>query len=162
MNFSVAVVSVLASAIAVNTVPQNPPSSPPWGTPRRPKMALSSTKFILPAQGKITKNGEGIDIEGNQGDEIVAAANGVVIESRWDDSGRGMGQVIVIRHNESNKITIYAHTHKRLVNAGEKVSRGDAIAQMGRSGKADRTVLHFQIREKNGRAINPCKVLSCP
>lgn len=162
MNFSVAVASLLVGAIAVNAVPQNPPSSPPWGTPRRPKVTLLSAKFILPAQGKITQKDEGIDIEGNQGDEIIAAANGVVIESRWDDSGRGLGQMIVIQHNELNKITIYAYTHKRLVNAGEKVSRGDVIAHMGRSGKADRTHLHFQIREKNGQAINPCKFLSCP
>jgi len=155
---------VAIAALIGAVIVQNPPfprRSDPPGSGRRDTVS-ASTGFILPAKGRITKAGERISISGNLGDPVVAAANGVVIKSQWDDSGEGLGQMIVIRHNHLDKLTIYAHNHKRLVNTGQRVQRGDAIAQMGATGKSSHNHLRFEIRDANGRALNPCNFVPCP
>ncbi len=84
---------------------------------------------------------------------ISATESGEVVYS--DDGLKGYGQLIIIKHN-THYLSVYAHNSKRLVKAGEWVSRGASVATMGRlSGKA---VLHFEIRH-NGEAENPMKYL---
>ncbi|MEB2315590.1 MAG: M23 family metallopeptidase, partial [Xanthomonadaceae bacterium] len=54
-------------------------------------------------------------------------------------------------------LSAYGHNRKRLVAEGEKVSAGQQVAEMGRSG-ASRDMLHFEIR-RNGKPIDPLPLL---
>ncbi|WP_188705443.1 peptidoglycan DD-metalloendopeptidase family protein [Silvimonas iriomotensis] len=118
-----------------------------------PKIAL-----IWPAKGpelktSATRN-NGIDIGGDKGSPVVAAAAGKVVYA--GEGIRGYGKLLVIKHNQ-DYLTAYAHNNNLLVNEGDQVSQGQKIATMGDSG-ADRVMLHFELRYK-GKAVDPTDFL---
>ncbi|MDT9146119.1 peptidoglycan DD-metalloendopeptidase family protein, partial [Escherichia coli] len=82
---------------------------------------------------------QGIDISGNAGDPVRAAASGVVVYS--GNGLIGYGELIIIKHNASY-LSAYAHNRKRLVKEGEQVRAGQQIAEMG-STASPRNELHF-------------------
>lgn len=94
----------------------------------------------------------GIDIDGNLGDPIYAAASGVVKEN---GPASGYGWVIVIDHG-SGLTTVYAHMYSNTVrvSAGQRVSKGQRIASIGNNGRSTGPHLHFEVR-KNGTPQNP-------
>ncbi|MDC0663898.1 peptidoglycan DD-metalloendopeptidase family protein [Marinobacter sp. SS21] len=101
--------------------------------------------------GKVNK---GLDIAGNAGDRIRAAAAGSVV---YAGSGLlGYGNLIIVNHNE-HYLSAYAHNRTILVQEGEDVEAGQVIAELGSSG-ADRPKLHFEIR-KNGNPVDPARYL---
>lgn len=98
--------------------------------------------------------GKGLDIAGERGDSVLAAASGTVV---YAGSGLvGYGRLLIIRHDE-NYISAYAHNDRFLVKEGDSVRLGQAIAEMGASG-ADREKLHFEIRER-GKPVDPLRFL---
>jgi murein DD-endopeptidase MepM/ murein hydrolase activator NlpD len=92
----------------------------------------------------------GLDIDGEKGDPIRAAAAGTVLRAGKD--GR-YGLSIVIRHGNGIE-TLYAHASVLLVREGDRVERSQKIARVGESGNARGTHLHFEVR-LDGRAVNP-------
>jgi len=101
--------------------------------------------------GKVNK---GIDIAGNPGDSVKAAASGNVVYA--GDGLLGYGNLVIVNHNEYY-LSAYAHNRKILVREGENVTAGQTIAELGSSG-TDRPKLHFEIR-KNGNPVNPVPYL---
>ena len=97
---------------------------------------------------------KGIDIGGDAGDPIEAAADGSVVYA--GNGLLGYGNLIIVNHSE-HFLSAYAHNRAILVEEGEKVSQGDTIAEMGSTG-ADRTMLHFEIRRK-GDPVDPAQYL---
>ncbi len=95
----------------------------------------------------------GIDIAAPAGTPIVAAADGVVIVAASSGYNTGYGQLIVISHVIDGRTvqTLYAHSRKIFVTAGQRVTKGQLIAEVGRTGRATGTHLHFEV---NG-AANP-------
>ncbi|MBI5078786.1 M23 family metallopeptidase [Candidatus Saganbacteria bacterium] len=93
----------------------------------------------------IRRNGkhDGIDITAREGTKIVAASGGTVIFSGWGPSGYGF--IVVIKHSEE-LVTVYAHNKKNLVERGQSVARGQAIALVGHSGRAEASHCHFEVR----------------
>ncbi|MGM0769508.1 MAG: peptidoglycan DD-metalloendopeptidase family protein [Pseudomonadota bacterium] len=101
--------------------------------------------------GKVNK---GVDIAGDPGDAVKAAAGGNVV---YAGSGLlGYGNLIIVNHNE-HYLSAYAHNRKILVQEGEDVKAGQVIAELGSSG-SDRPKLHFEIR-KNGNPVDPTHYL---
>lgn len=92
----------------------------------------------------------GIDIHAPKGAPIVAAANGVVRSARWRT---GFGYTVEINHGFGLS-TLYAHASKLLVKAGQKVRRGDVVAQVGSTGISTAPHLHYEVR-LNGVHVNP-------
>lgn len=92
----------------------------------------------------------GIDFGGKTGDPIYATADGKIIESSYD---RALGNYIVIDHSNGLR-TLYAHLSKRLVSAGETVSKGDEIGKLGSTGRSTGPHLHYEVY-KNGVPVNP-------
>ena len=92
----------------------------------------------------------GLDMAADYGQAIYAAADGIVVDSAWDNS---YGNYVKIRH-ANNTVTIYAHCSSLCVDEGEKVSVGDRIARVGSTGASTGNHLHFEIRKDNIR-INP-------
>lgn len=100
---------------------------------------------------------EGIDFMAEQGTPIVSAAGGVVI---YSDFHPQYGNMIEIDHG-NNLITRYAHASMRLVKAGDVVLRGAKVAEVGKTGRATGTHLHFEVRQR-GAPQNPTQFLRLP
>ena len=62
-------------------------------------------------------------------------------------------QCIIINHGNGRK-TLYGHTSKLLVQAGEKVFKGQPIALVGNTGNSFGAHLHFEVIE-NGTHVDP-------
>lgn len=102
------------------------------------------------------KHHDGIDIPAPRGTPIVAVDTGVVIYS--DNGIRGYGNMIVLAHGD-DIFTVYAHNRKNKVDKGDRVERGDVIAELGNTGRSTGPHLHFEIRYKN-KVRNPAQFLS--
>ena len=96
---------------------------------------------------------EGVDISGNLWTPIRAASAGKVIFSGWAESG--YGRSIIIDHGNGYQ-TVYAHNVSNVVNAGEKVKKGEIIAYLGSTGRSTGPHLHFEVRYR-GTPSNPKK-----
>jgi lipoprotein NlpD len=102
--------------------------------------------------GEPTK--QGIDLAGKAGQPVRAAGPGVVV---YSGSGLvGYGELIIVKHDEQ-WLSAYGHNRTRLVNEGQRVTAGQQIAEMGRTGAA-RDMLHFEIRY-NGKPVDPLQYL---
>ena len=97
---------------------------------------------------------QGIDIAGRAGQDVRAAADGVVV---YSGAGLvGYGELIIIKHSDE-WLSAYAHNQARLAGEGARVAAGQVIARMGHSGAA-RDMLHFEIRY-NGKPVDPVSYL---
>lgn len=100
---------------------------------------------------------EGIDFMAEQGTSVKAAAGGVVVFSEYHSQ---YGNMVEIDHG-NELITRYAHNSTLLVKVGEVVLRGAKIAEVGRTGRATGTHLHFEVRQR-GASQNPTQFLRLP
>jgi hypothetical protein len=135
-------------------------------SPFDPNHMLKSGEFLwpVPSSNKITsgfgerwgKPHEGVDIPGRVGSHIVAAADGIVVYS-GDEIG-GYGNITVIAH-KNGYFSVYAHAKVNFTSQGQKVYRGQVIAQIGMTGRTSGPHLHFEIR-RNGQAIDPSDYLA--
>lgn len=111
-------------------------------------------------------NHGGIDIAGSgiMGTPVVAAADGVVIDSysgcthNWGKSyscgcGGGYGNYVMISHS-GGKMTVYGHLTSLTVSTGQTVSRGQVIGYVGSTGNSTGPHLHYECR-LNGVRYNP-------
>jgi murein DD-endopeptidase MepM/ murein hydrolase activator NlpD len=97
----------------------------------------------------------GVDISGERGMPIAAAADGVVIFS--GRSLDGYGNAVMLDH-ERGLITLYAHNERNLVRVGERVRRGQIVASMGNTGRASGIHVHFEVHQ-DGRPVDPLRWL---
>lgn len=84
----------------------------------------------------------GMDIAGDYGDEIHAAAAGEVIHAGWIS---GYGYAVIIDHGGS-LTTLYGHNEALNVGVGQHVERGDVIAYCGSTGNSTGPHCHFEVR----------------
>ena len=126
--------------------------------PRRTGATSSIKAFSWPVRGRIKSSfgkrsrgyHDGIDIAAPRGSNVVAARDGKVI---YSDHLSGYGNVVILEH-ASGYTTVYAHNDRNLVRKGTRARRGQRIATVGSTGKAEDTLLHFEVR-KNNVARNP-------
>ncbi|MFQ5610379.1 MAG: M23 family metallopeptidase, partial [Woeseiaceae bacterium] len=95
-------------------------------------------------------NHTGIDFAGRLGQEITAVAAGVVT---YSGDRYGYGIMVEINHG-NGYATRYAHNSENLVQVGDEVRKGQAVALMGDTGRATGPNLHFEV-VRNGRRVNP-------
>ncbi len=67
------------------------------------------------------------------------------------------GNLIIINHG-NGLLTYYMHCNTIFVSAGQKVSKGQNIGQVGTTGNSTGPHLHFQVMN-NGRPVNPMNYL---
>lgn len=97
---------------------------------------------------------EGLDYVADNGTPIYAAAAGIVAQA---EKTPDYGNIVKLDHG-SGLETRYAHASKLLVKVGERVDRGQPIAEVGNSGRSTGAHLHFEVR-LNGVALDPRKYL---
>jgi len=118
--------------------------------------------FIWPARGRVTsafgwrrwRHHDGIDIAAPYGTPVTAARDGVVIFAGWYYA---YGKAVIVDHGDGLQ-TLYGHNSRLRVRVGQRVRKGDVIANVGSTGNSTGPHLHFEVRI-NGRAVNPMKYL---
>jgi murein DD-endopeptidase MepM/ murein hydrolase activator NlpD len=115
-----------------------------------------SEELELPVSGRISSpegwrkdpiNGgmryhAGTDIAAPAGTAVRAVAEGRVIES---GTKGGYGNTVVVQAQDGRKM-LYAHNNQNFVKAGDWVSRGDTIAEVGSTGRATGPHVHFEVK----------------
>lgn len=150
--------SAASTPASASVKPEVKPSTSPDS-----KVAISddaTVDWVWPSAGKVIagfndSSNKGVDIAGNIGDPVLAAGAGRVV---YVGTGvRGYGNLVIVKHNNSNFISAYAHNSEVFVKEGQTVQKGQKIAALGNS-DADRAKLHFEIR-RQGRPVDPLKYL---
>ncbi len=148
-------------------IPEGKPYYPPVAA--KPKLA-SLTKIFQPSHVEVPAGDKmawpttarrisqyfnwrhiGLDIDGDFGDPVWAADDGVVIKSVCLKTGYGCH--VIIDHG-NGKSTLYGHFQKLYVAEGQKVARGDVLGEMGSTGMSTGSHLHFEVRF-GGKRYNP-------
>lgn len=119
--------------------------APPAAQPATP------TRFAWPLTGAILarfgaqpggRRSDGVDIAGAEGAEVKAAADGRVVYA--GDDLAGYGRLMLVQH-DGGWVTAYAHCRAFAATEGDRVRRGQKIAEVGKA--ADGAAkLHFQLR----------------
>ena len=129
------------------------------GRPAAP--APTAGAGVAPTSGRFTTCYEmrwgtmhsGIDIAAPTGTPIYAPAAGRVVRA---GAASGYGLAVYIEHADGS-VTVYGHINDYFVQAGERVSAGDVIAEVGNTGQSTGPHLHFQVNTQglHAGAINP-------
>jgi murein DD-endopeptidase MepM/ murein hydrolase activator NlpD len=129
-------------------------------------MLSAAAGAIAPAQGRVTScYGQrwgtlhaGVDIAAPIGTPIYAPEGGVVLDA---GPASGFGLAVYLQHGDGS-ITLYGHVNQFFVHAGQVVSAGQQIAEVGNRGQSTGPHLHFEVHEgglyKN--RVNPMPWLS--
>lgn len=127
------------------------------GTKEVPRTVATGV-FLMPTRGSISsrygmRNGrmhKGLDIAAGSGTAIKAADGGKVI---FTGRRGAYGNLVEVDHGNGYK-TRYAHCSSINVKTGQRVAKGDVIAQVGNTGRSTGSHLHFEVI-KNGANQNP-------
>ena len=148
----------------VSTPPQSP--GPPENVNRmdssQPDSKLTAgLSWQWPLHGKLVKRfslrpgnvNKGVDIRGNDGDRVNAAADGVVV---YVGEQKRYGNLVIVRHNDEY-LSAYSNNQEIRVDEGEVVKQGQVLASIGSNAPKGET-LHFEIRLK-GEPEDPLRYL---
>lgn len=131
-----------------NTQPAAKPvettAAPDLGTTQT-QTASSNARMAMPVRGDIIREyakgkNDGIDIAARPGTSVRSAADGVVAAITEDTNGI---PIIVVKHPD-NLLTVYSNVANVAVKKGDRVGRGDKLAEIRRDGTA---AVHFEVRE---------------
>lgn len=93
----------------------------------------------------------GIDVTGKPGSPVIAAADGIVVQSFFEPV---YGNRVVVEHaagvQGKRSQTVYMHLSERLVSPGTPVARGQLIARLGATGAlaGGYPHLHFEVHRE--------------
>ena len=107
-----------------------------------------------PFTGKKTQH-NGVDISGIWKAEVLAVADGEVIEAWVRNEHPVYGKMVRIRHYDGN-VSLYAHLDSDylFVRYTEKVVQGQVIGRIGNTGLSTGRHLHFELHI-DGEPVNP-------
>jgi murein DD-endopeptidase MepM/ murein hydrolase activator NlpD len=83
-----------------------------------------------------------MDIMGKTGWNVRAAADGIVGYS--GNAVSGFGNMVMVVHT-GGWVTLYGHNSVNYVSAGERVHRGDVLAEVGSTGRSTGPHVHFEL-----------------
>ena len=102
-------------------------------------------------------NHTGIDFLCPAGTPILASEAGNVFFAGWKPGG--YGYCVFLQHPDG-MVTIYEHLLKDIpVTVGQHVERGQLIGYSGSTGNSTGPHLHFEMRDADGKAVNPMRYL---
>ncbi|WP_165664593.1 M23 family metallopeptidase [Metapseudomonas otitidis] len=102
-----------------------------------------------PLTGRLSYH-KGVDFAAKAGSDVLAVGAGVVT---WSGRKSGYGNLVEISHADGYR-TLYAHNQRNLVDVGDLVQRGQAIAKVGSSGRSTGAHVHFEVT-RDGEVVNP-------
>jgi murein DD-endopeptidase MepM/ murein hydrolase activator NlpD len=111
------------------------------------------------ARGKLRgRRHDGVDIGAPEGTPVLAVHDGLVLYS--DNQIRGYGNLLITGHADGS-VFFYAHCRALYVFPGQLVTRGQVVGEVGHTGYARGSHVHFEYRS-NGRLRDPLKVIDRP
>ncbi len=118
--------------------------------------AADTGRMTWPVRGDIIREyskgkSEGIDIAAAPGTPVKAAAAGTVAAITEDSNGI---PIIVLKH-PNNLLTVYSNVGNLRVRKGDKVTRGQPLAEIRSTGTA---AVHFEVRD-GFESVNPADFL---
>lgn len=125
----------------------------PGGWPTKGWLTSSFGMRDLSGNGK-SRIHEGLDIAANIGTPVTATADGVVARVEYLPA---YGKMVVLDHGYGYR-TLFAHNSRILVKSGQRVVRGERIAEVGNTGRSTGSHLHYEVL-LNGVPIDPRKFL---
>lgn len=163
-----------ATPTQVATIPASPPktTSPEVTEKNPPRTTRTAVRtnpvghlklsWQWPTKGKVIQtfarnddNRKGIWIEGSMGQPVKASEAGKVV---YAGNGLvGYGNLIIIKHDQAY-LSAYGYNSKLLVSEGDRVKKGEVVAQMGAPNIGGQPMLHFEIR-RDGKPVNPLPLL---
>lgn len=93
---------------------------------------------------------DGIDLIVNTGTPVHSTGDGYI---SYVGRRGGYGLTVEVNHGFGYK-TVYAHLSKAKVKRGQKISRGDVIAESGNTGLSTGPHLHYEVQH-NGKKLDP-------
>jgi len=132
------------------------------------KSILVSTPSLWPVQGWVTSEfgvrqspfhsgvefHKGLDISTRFGKEIIAPADGLVMNTGFDSQD---GKFIKMEHGHGFS-TAYLHLSRIAVKQGARIKKGEIIGYVGDTGRSTGSHLHYSVLVNNVQ-VNPRKYL---
>lgn len=128
------------------------------------RLLISATPAITPVKGLLTSGfgyrtdlftgrrafHGGVDIVAPRGRDIHATGDGIVTKA-----GRtaGLGNVVYISHG-FGFVTLYGHMSRILVEAGQRIQRGEVVGLVGSTGRSTGNHVHYEVHI-DGKSVNP-------
>lgn len=137
----------------------------PRPTPQKRFPGIAALGKITTPYGGSTRgesSHEGVDIANKEGTPIPAFKGGTVVSV--GPTSNGLGNQVAVKDDGGNT-TYYSHLQKAYVTPGQKVSNGQSIAAMGRTGNVyspsggDPTHLDVRLVDAYGKYKNPLTYL---
>lgn len=100
---------------------------------------------------KILRRHDGIDLAATEGTQVLAVADGTVTDIQTGH--RTFGNRITITHPGGIQTT-YSHLSKMSVSRGQQVRQGAVIGEVGSTGRAFASHLHFEVIN-DGQPVEP-------
>jgi LysM repeat protein len=119
------------------------------------EVKISKNSLPMPVDGRVSKNGRGINISTDCGKPVRAIDSGRVIYSGGDL--KAYGNMVIVDHGDF--ISIYAYNEKNLVKRGDSVSKEQQIALVGRKNEGEECMLYFELRNKEGVPLDPTEYI---
>src|SRR5258706_2165400 len=94
----------------------------------------------------------GIDFEMPEGEVVMAAADGIVMESFFHSE---RGNYVVVKHGNIYT-TSYSHLRNAVVKAGDKIEKGQTLGYVGSTGWSTGAHLHYEVL-KTGGPVDPIR-----
>jgi len=110
----------------------------------------------FPAETAANECHRGLDIPCRGGSPIVASRAGTVVTSRM--TTRGGGLMVEIAH-PNGCLSRYMHMSALGASVGQFVDAGQQIGNVGTTGRSTGNHLHFEVRDPQGRDIDPGPLL---
>jgi lipoprotein NlpD len=129
-----------------------PTATPTASSCRANGMSWPVKGAVLTPFGKTSPTG--MVIGGKKGDTVYAADAGRVVYA--GNGVKGYSQLVIVKHDDK-LLSAYGYNQRALVKDGEKVKRGQAIAEMGHAPSGKAAVL-FEVR-KDRKAVDPMPYL---
>jgi murein DD-endopeptidase MepM/ murein hydrolase activator NlpD len=134
-----------------------------WDQRQTQAQALSAAQSAtaMPTAGRVTScygarwgtRHQGIDIAAPVGTPIYVPEDGVVLQA---GPASGFGQAVYVQHADG-QITLYGHVNRFFVSAGQVVTAGQQIAEVGNRGQSTGPHLHFEVHQGGlyANRVNP-------
>lgn len=103
---------------------------------------------------KVRRMHAGLDFHARLNTPIYATGDGVISETGRDS---GLGRYVKIEHKTAGYESVYGHMSRipEGIRRGKKVKRGDLIGYSGNTGLTNAPHLHYEVRDAQGRSLNP-------
>ncbi len=145
----------------------------PFARPVSAKIGGKTTKVVsgfgkrkVPGSDQVEPH-DGIDFVVPPEANVKAAQDGKVLFAGYSSAyvsradKKDKNHLVIIQHADG-KSTRYVHLERLRVRPGAQVKTGDVIGTTSNSDEWTVPVLHFEIREANGKALNPIHFLMEP